>query len=210
MKEQKKVKPAPKSNVDKKVVYNNSSKQLTKEQLEVLDLGLNFGIAPRKFPMAEYITATEVLCQKLEEMGDDESVEKARRIRNEVFQQLKKGYKMKLRRNLSPAQRKVLNELKADDSIIICPADKGKVVVVEDRETYLSKMQDQIHEGNYEITKKNEKTILRRLHRRIVDQLIEMGIDGWKEQRRYTVTGPVMASMALLIKVHKKNFPGRA
>ena len=71
-------------------------------------------------------------------------------------------------------------------------------------------MQDQIHEGNYEITKKNEKTILRRLHRRIVDQLIEMGIDGWKEQRRYTVTGPVMASMALLIKVHKKNFPGRA
>ena len=117
---------------------------------------------------------------------------------------------MKLRSNLSPAQRKVLNKLMADDSIIICPADKGKVVVVEDRETYLSKMQDLIHEGNYEITKKNEKTILRRLHRRIVDQLIEMGIDGWKEQRRYTVTGPVMASMALLIKVHKKNFPGRA
>ena len=29
-------------------------------------------------------------------------------------------------------------------------------------------------------------------------------------QRRYTVTGPVMASMALLVKVHKKNFPGRA
>ena len=110
---------------------------------------------------------------------------------------------MKLSSNLSPAQRKVLNELKADDSIIICPADKGKAVVVEDRETYLSKtLQDQIHEGNYEITKKNEKTILRRLHRRIVDQLIEMGIDGWKEQRRYTVTGPVMASMALLIKVH--------
>ena len=192
------------------MVYNNSSKQLTKEQLEVLALGLNFGIAPRKFPMVEYITATELLCQKLEEMGDDESVEKARRIRNEVFQQLKKGYKMKLRSNLSPAQRKVLNELKADDSIIICPADKGKAVVVEDRETYLSKMQDQIHEANYELTKKNEKPILRRLHWRIVDQLIEMGIDGWKEQRRYTVNGPVMALMALLINVRKKNFSGRA
>ena len=83
-------------------------------------------------------------------------------------------------------------------------------MVIEDRETYLSKMQDQIHEGNYEISKKGEKTILRRLHRRIVDQLIAMGIDDWKEQRRFTVTGPVMASMALLIKVHKKNFPGRA
>ena len=71
--------------------------------------------------------------------------------------------------------------------------------MIEDRETYLSKMQDQIHEGNYEISKKGEKTILRRLHRRIVDQLIAMGIDDWKEQRRFTVTGPVMASMALLI-----------
>ena len=43
-----------------------------------------------------------------------------------------------------------------------------------------------------------------------MDQLISMGIDDWKEQRLYTVTGPVLASMALLIKVHKKNFPGRA
>ena len=146
----------------------------------------------------------------MEEIGDDESMEKVRKIRNEVFLHLKRGYKLRLRSNLTPAQRKVLNELKADDSIIICPADKGKAVVIEDRETYLSKMQDQIHEGNYEISKKGEKTILRRLHRRIVDQLIAMGIDDWKEQRRFTVTGPVMASMALLIKVHKKNFPGRA
>ena len=37
-----------------------------------------------------------------------------------------------------------------------------------------------------------------------------MGIDDWKEQRRFTVTGPVMALMVLLIKVHKKNFPGRS
>ena len=38
---------------------------------------------------------------------------------------------MKLRSNLSPAQRKVVNDLKADDSIIICTADKGNVVVVK-------------------------------------------------------------------------------
>ena len=71
--------------VRKKVVYNNSSKQLTEEQLQLLSIGLNFGIAPKKFPLVEYVTATEVLCQKLEEMGDSESVEKARAIRTEVF-----------------------------------------------------------------------------------------------------------------------------
>ena len=43
-----------------------------------------------------------------------------------------------------------------------------------------------------------------------MNQLKSMGIGDFKEQRKYTVTGPVMASMALLIKVHKKNFPGRA
>ena len=75
----------------RKVVYNNSSKKLTEEQLEVLALGLNFGITPKKFPLVEYIQAAELLCQKLEEGEDTESVEKARSIRNVVFQHLKKG-----------------------------------------------------------------------------------------------------------------------
>ena len=117
---------------------------------------------------------------------------------------------LKFKSNLSPEQQQILKELKEDDSIIICPADKGKAVVVEDRETYLAKTQDQIHEGNYELSNKNEKTILRKLHHKIIDQLRDMGITEFKEQRRYTVTGPVMASIALLIKVHKQNFPGRA
>ena len=179
--------------VKKKVVYNNSSKKLTEEQMELLALGLNFGLTQSKFPLVEYETATEDLCQKLEKIGDAESIEKARMIRNEVFLHLK-----------------VLRELKEDDSIIICPADKGKAVVIEDRDTYMAKSIDQIHEGNYELVKKGETTILRGLHKRLMDQLIAMGIEEYKDQRRYTVTGPVMASMALLIKVHKKNFPGRA
>ena len=54
-----------KSSMKKKVVYNNSSKQLTKEQLEVLSLGLNFGVTPKKFPLVEYVQAAELLCQRL-------------------------------------------------------------------------------------------------------------------------------------------------
>ena len=141
----------------RKVVYNHSSKKLTEEQMELLALGLNFGIAPQKFPLVEYVTAAEDLCQKLEEYGDTKSVEKARALRNVVFDQLKRGYKMTLRSNLTQAQRKVLQELKQDDSIIICPAEKGKAVVVEDRDTYLAKTEDQIHEGQYERTNKQER-----------------------------------------------------
>ena len=61
---------SPRTYFRKKVVYNTRSKQLIEEQLELLSIGLNFGIAPKKFPLVEYVTATEVLCQKLEDMGD--------------------------------------------------------------------------------------------------------------------------------------------
>ena len=176
----------------------------------MLSLGLNFGITPKKFPLAEYVQATELLCQRLEEGDDDESVEKARAIRNEVFGHLKRSYKLKIKSNLSPLQRKVLRELMDDDSIIICPADKGKAVVVEDKLAYLMKTKDQLAEGDYELAKGKERTIISRLHRKLMNQLKCMGIEDYKEQRKLTVTGPVMASMALLIKVHKKNFPGRA
>ena len=68
-----------------KVVYINGSKQLTREQLELFSLGLNFRIAVKSFPIVEYVTARDVLFQKLEEDGGDESMEKERVIGNELF-----------------------------------------------------------------------------------------------------------------------------
>ena len=91
-----------------------------------------------------------------------------------------------------------------------CLAEKGKAIVVEDVGSYMSKMQDQIDDGDYELVKGKERTILNRLHRKLMDQLIAMGITDFKEQRKFAVTAPVMASMYLLIKVQKANFPGRA
>ena len=42
-----------------------------------------------------------------------------------------------------------------------------------------------------------------------MNQLVAMGITDYKCQRRFTVTGPVLLSMVLMVKVHKKNFSGR-
>ena len=66
--------------------------------------------------------------------------------------------------------------MSTDDSIIICPADEGNTAVVKDRETNLPKMQDH-YKGNYEFSKKDDQTILSRLHHKKVDQLVAMGID---------------------------------
>ena len=65
------------------------------------------------------------------------------------------------------------------------PGGQRKGVVVEDREVYLMKTQDQISEGDYVKTNKKEKTILRNLHKKRVDQFISMGIKDFKEQRMY-------------------------
>ena len=100
----------------------------------MLSLGLNFGLTPKKFPLVEYITATEMLCKSLEETEEPDAIEKAQAIRN-----FRKGFKMTIKNNLSPEEREILKGLKDDVSIIICSADKGKAVVVEDvyRELHL-------------------------------------------------------------------------
>ena len=95
----------------KKIVYNNSSKKLTAHQEKLLELGLNFSITPRKFPLLEYIAAAEDLCQSLEGFGDDESIEKAQKIRNVMIDHIKKGVGMKMKENLSAAERKIVKEI---------------------------------------------------------------------------------------------------
>ena len=39
---------------------------------------------------------------------------------------------------------------------------------------------------------------------------MKIDMDEFKEKRKYLVSAPVLGHMYLLIKVHKKNFPGRA
>ena len=54
---------------------------------------------------------------------------------------------MKLKIKMSRRQREIIKELNEDGSIIICPADKEKAFVIEDREVYLMNTQGQISEG---------------------------------------------------------------
>ena len=179
---------------------------------KLLELGLSFAITPKRFPLLEYIAATKNLCKSLEDCEDDESMEKAQKIRNIVIHHMKKGLGMKIKENLSSDDKKLIQEIISDPSIVICPADKGKAIVIEDRDTYLSKMQQQIDDGDYILEKRKEKTLLDRLHKKLIKQLriMEVDLDDFKEKRKYLVSAPVLGHMYLLIKVHKKNFPGRA
>ena len=70
---------------------------MTADQEKLLELGLNFSITPRKFPLLEYIAAAEDLCQSLEGFGDDEWIEKEQKIRNVMIDHINKGVGMKMK-----------------------------------------------------------------------------------------------------------------
>ena len=84
---------------------------------------------------------------------------------------------MKIKDNLSADDEKILKEIISDPTIIICPADKGKAIVIEDKQTYLTKMQEQIDEGDYKLESRKEKTLLDKLHKKLINQLKNMNID---------------------------------
>ena len=77
-----------------------------------------------------------------------------------VSGELRKGYDMKNKSNLSKEEREILKQIGDDETIIICPADRGKAIVIEDRETYIQKMYQQIDEGDYTKATKSEQTLL--------------------------------------------------
>ena len=127
-KEMKEAEKLKKSNIDKKIVYNHSSRQFTQKELDLLSLGLGFGITPKKFPLIEYITATEKLCQSLEEIGDPESVARAQGIRNMVTGELRKGFDMKIKSNLSREERKILREIGRMNQSLYAQLIRGKLL----------------------------------------------------------------------------------
>ena len=73
-------------------------------------------------------------------------------------------------------------------------------------------MQDHIDEGDYELNGRKEKTILDKLHKKLTTQpkIMDIDLHDKKERYKYLSSAPVLANMYLLVKVHKKNFPGRA
>ena len=96
--------------------------------LRVLAKGLNFAIVPVKLPVTEIVTATAVACQSL-------PPDEADTLRSEVVGAVKNTKLPK--DNLSKEERKALTNLKKNKDITIIQADKGKCVVVMNKEQYV-------------------------------------------------------------------------
>ncbi|BHF71506.1 hypothetical protein SprV_0401456400 [Sparganum proliferum] len=121
--------PNPTSPRNDKLVHNLSSKELTKDQMQVLRHEASFNTTDAK--PVNMIAAVESILSQTEATEETKSL-----IRHQVSSLLMAH---RPREVLSKVEREALRELKADKDLVIVPADKGRSTVVLDRTDYLQK-----------------------------------------------------------------------
>nr|VZI05069.1 unnamed protein product [Spirometra erinaceieuropaei] len=112
-----------------KRVHNLSSKELTKDQMQVLAHEASFNTADAK-PVNMVAAVESILCQT-------EATEETKSLIRHQVSSLLLAHRP--REVLSKVERDALRELKADKDLVIVPADKGRATVVLDRTDYLQK-----------------------------------------------------------------------
>ncbi|BHF77158.1 hypothetical protein SprV_0502026100 [Sparganum proliferum] len=121
--------PNPLSPRNDKLVHNLSSKEMTKDQLQVLRHEASFNTTDAK-PVNMIAAVEAVLCQT-------EATEETKSLIRHQVSSLLMAHRP--RERLSKVERDALRELKADRDLVIVPADKVRSTVVLDRKDYLQK-----------------------------------------------------------------------
>ena len=116
-------------------VKNVSSRNLSKHEIDLLRKGGGFAVTPRELPHLDFITATECACRNLAK-GE------ALSLRAEIVEEL--GKAKVPASNLTKEEWKAMKKLKEDEDIVVLPADKGKCLVVMDKEEYIKKMEEKL------------------------------------------------------------------
>ncbi|XP_072033573.1 uncharacterized protein [Amphiura filiformis] len=164
-----------------KWVKHCSQRILNDPELSVLAKGLNYAVAPNKFPVVDIITSTETACRNLSE------------------------------RDRGEEELKAVDNLKKDKDIRILPADKGRIVVVLDTVEYQQKCEQLLGDtttytnlGTKDPTTKYKKQLVS-----VLQELGNEGAINRDEYRKLYPTTESPPKFYGLPKVHKKDIPLR-
>ena len=133
-----------------KVIVNLSKRVLTNRERNLLAFGLSFSLPIFKIDFYKYFLSFERLHKTL-------STFLPYNVNNNVnLKSCLHNLSMKLFYNFKPYKVfspffskhdfKILRDLSKDDSIIICKPDKGRGVVIVDREVYINKMESLLND----------------------------------------------------------------
>ena len=183
-----------------KWVHNLSKTPLTEAQERALAHGPNFAIATKEPPVSEYISQIEKVCQQLKQGKVEE-------LRGEIKQIFKKTQPPKP--NIMKEEAKAIQELKRDKERVILTADKGVSMVVMDKEEYIQKSEELLHQPTYKELPSDPTT---KHKNRLISILktikSEGGIDNTTYKRLYP-TGAGSPKYYGLPKIHKQGVPLR-
>ena len=185
----------------KKWVVNLSKYALSDSETSALAKGLNFAITPKQPPVDEYVVAIEQACQKLKPNEADQLRSKAVNIISTT----------KLpTANVSKQETQALQNIAKNKDIICLPPDKGKGVVVLDKQVYIEKVNTMLSdEVTYERlpsdpTHKFKRKLVSILTRLLQDKKIT------DQQKWYLYpTTEVIPRLYCTPKIHKPDTPLR-
>ena len=132
------------SSFQDKQVINLSKKELTPEEMSLLQKGPKFAVTPASIPIKEYISTTTVAALQAGELnGMDCSgpYHDANRILNIVTNK-------PIHTNITTAEHLALENLRKDKDCIIVTADKGVALVVMDKTEYVTKCEALLQENS--------------------------------------------------------------
>nr|VZI09429.1 unnamed protein product [Spirometra erinaceieuropaei] len=191
---------APMSSKNDKLVHNLSSKELTEEQMQVLRHEASFNTADAK--PANMIAAVESILSQTEATDETKNL-----IRHQVSSLLMAH---RPREVLSKVERDALKELRADNDLVIVPADKGRSTVVLDRTDYNQKAKSLLEDRQSYVP--CESNPMKTLTREINATLLAMENSGAispVDRRMARAQETALARFYGLPKVHKEGVPLR-
>ncbi|BHF62849.1 hypothetical protein SprV_0200583500 [Sparganum proliferum] len=191
--------PNPPSRRNDKLVHNLSSKELTKDQMQVLRHEASANTADAK-PVNMTAAVESVLCQT-------EATEETKSLIRRQVSSLLMAHRP--REVLSKVERDAPRELKADKDLVIVPADKGRSTVVLDRTDYLQKAKGLLEDRQFYVPCATNPFSLTREINATLLALEDSGAITPTDRRMARPQDTALARFYGLPKVHKDGAPLR-
>ncbi|BHF83737.1 hypothetical protein SprV_0902688300 [Sparganum proliferum] len=181
-------------------VHNLSSKQLTEDQVKVLQHESSYNTGDAQ--PVDFIAALEATLSKTDTTEDSKNA-----IRQRVASLI---ISHRLRRTIPSAEVKAIRELKSDEEIVIVPADKGRATVVLDKSEYVAKAQQLLNDNqSYKVIDSDPmKALVGKINKSLNQMRNEKAISE-KDWRQMKPQDAALARFYGLQKIHKPNVPLR-
>ena len=184
-------------------VINRSSYTLKPSEKSLLERGLNFAVSPDNVPVRDYVTAIEKACKLV-----GPTSETAQIIRSDCTKILKSAVPPPS--NITRDERRSLKTLRNNNDIMILPADKGRAVVVMDKQEYKDKIQEILSdEKTYVQLKKDPTNSYASKLINVIKPMKDKGSLPWDKYRLIYPTSSEPPRFYGLPKIHKTTVPLR-